>query len=85
VRIPKWISGFADFCDRYEWSHREGIDIHTAADIANQRISGRQLGGIIYVSIKDISAYRGTDIEFDIEFLRQHGASNGVYIEESAA
>lgn len=85
MRIPKWISGFADFCDQYEFAHREGIAIHEAAKIANQRISGRQLGGDIYVSIKDISAYRGTDIEFDIEFLRQHGASNGVYIEESAA
>lgn len=69
---------FRLFSDRYYCAHREGVDIHEAAAIANQRISGRQLGADIHVKWRP---GRDAEIDDDAAFLLRYGASNGVYIE----
>lgn len=62
-------SRFRLFCDRYEYAHEEGINIHEAAEIAEARRSGRRLGVEIHVTW-----HPGLDaaIDDDARFLLEH-------------
>ena len=66
------------FHDRYEYAHREGIDIHEAAEIAEARRSGRRMGVEIHVTWHP---GKDAEIDSDARWLLEHGPSNGVVVD----